>query len=72
MDDSASSLMGRIFPEFFINYLRKIMVATFSIVGDCLQFNIYIINTAGPWAGAVSEMFGSHDLKIMPTLGYMG
>ncbi|MHB8359368.1 MAG: FAD-dependent oxidoreductase [Thermoplasmataceae archaeon] len=30
-----------------------------------------VINTAGPWAGTVSEMFGSHDLKIMPTLGYM-
>ena len=35
--------MGMIFPEFFINYLRKITVATFSIVGDCLQFNIYIM-----------------------------
>jgi len=30
-----------------------------------------IINTAGPWAGNVSEMFGSDELKIMPTLGYM-
>ena len=30
-----------------------------------------IINTAGPWAGIVSEMFGSDELKIMPTLGYM-
>ena len=30
-----------------------------------------IINTAGPWAGIISEMFGSDELKIMPTLGYM-
>ncbi|WP_393971333.1 FAD-dependent oxidoreductase [Oxyplasma meridianum] len=30
-----------------------------------------VINTAGPWAGIVSELFGSDELKIMPTLGYM-
>ena len=30
-----------------------------------------IINTTGPWAGIVNEMFGSDELRIMPTLGYM-